>query len=88
MAEDVKSERLSRLQARIEADQRAFQVSMAGRVLPVLVEKAGRMPGQMVGKSPWLHAVHFDAGPELAGQVAQVEILESAPNSLSGRLAG
>ena len=88
VAEDVKSERLSRLQARIEADQRAFQVSMAGRVLPVLVEKAGRMPGQMVGKSPWLHAVHFDAGPELAGQVAQVEILESAPNSLSGRLAG
>ncbi len=85
--EDVKSDRLSRLQALIDRDQKAFQASMIGRRLPVLIEKPGRMPGQMVGKSPWLHAVHIQAAPETAGSLAEVEITESLPNSLSGRLA-
>ncbi|MDF2235206.1 tRNA (N6-isopentenyl adenosine(37)-C2)-methylthiotransferase MiaB [Albimonas sp. CAU 1670] len=84
--EAVKDDRLARLNAVISRDQKAFQESMVGRTLPVLVEKAGRMPGQMVGKSPWLHAVHFLAAPETAGQVVEVEVVESGPNSLSGRL--
>ena len=86
ISEDEKSERLARLNAIIWRDQKAFQQSMVGKTLDVLVEKAGRMPGQMVGKSPWLHAVHFQAAPEIAGQVVRVEIVESGPNSLSGRL--
>ena len=85
--EAVKDERLARLNAVIWRDQKAFQQSMVGRRLPVLVEKAGRMEGQMVGKSPWLHAVHFQAAPETAGQVVEVDVVESGPNSLSGRLA-
>ncbi len=85
--EAVKSDRLARLQALIDRDQKSFQVSMVGRRLPVLIEKPGRMPGQMVGKSPWLHAVHLDADPAMTGRLAQVEIIASSPNSLSGRLA-
>ena len=83
----MKDERLARLNAVIWRDQKAFQQSMVGRRLPVLVEKAGRMEGQMVGKSPWLHAVHFQAAPETAGQVVEVDVVESGPNSRSGRLA-
>ncbi|MXU64447.1 tRNA (N6-isopentenyl adenosine(37)-C2)-methylthiotransferase MiaB [Oceanomicrobium pacificus] len=85
--EDVKSERLQRLQAQLTADQVAFQQSMVGKTLPVLVEKPGREPGQMVGRSPYLQAVHFQADPALTGRLLPVEIRAAAPNSLSGALA-
>jgi tRNA-2-methylthio-N6-dimethylallyladenosine synthase len=84
---EVKAERLQRLQAQLGAQQAAFQVSMVGRVLPVLVEKAGRNAGQVAGKSPYLQAVHFDGGEDLLGQVVPVEITASGPNSLAGRRA-
>jgi tRNA-2-methylthio-N6-dimethylallyladenosine synthase len=44
------------------------------------------MPGQMVGKSDHLHAVHVTGGNLSAGDLAQVEIVESGPNSLGGRI--
>jgi tRNA-2-methylthio-N6-dimethylallyladenosine synthase len=84
--EAVMTARLHRLQALITEHQRDFQTSMVGRTLPVLIEKPGRMPGQMVGRSPWLHAVHLDIGPEHAGRILPVEIIETSANSLSGRL--
>ncbi|GAA5073340.1 tRNA (N6-isopentenyl adenosine(37)-C2)-methylthiotransferase MiaB [Roseibacterium beibuensis] len=81
-------DRLQRLQALITKQQRATQDAMVGRTVSVLFEKPGRMPGQMVGKSEYLHAVHVDGPEGLAGQIAKVEIVESRPNSLSGRLLG
>lgn len=86
--EDVKSERLARLQALLLQQQRAFQESMVGRVLPVLLEKPGRKDGQLIGKSPYLQAVHLDAAPELIGTIQQVRIVSSKSNSLSGELMG
>jgi len=86
--EDVKAERLQRLQALITRQQRAVQDAMVGRTVGVLFEKPGRLPGQMVGKSDYLHAVHVaDAGREV-GELAQVEIVESGANSLAGRIVG
>jgi len=65
--------------------QRAVQDAMVGRHVKVLFEKPGRLPGQMVGKSEYLHAVHVaDAGAR-AGELARVEIVESGANSLAGR---
>ena len=84
--EAVKGERLQRLQALITAHQYEFQQSMVGNTIPVLLERAGRDAGQMVGKSPYLHAVHLLAAPELAGQVVQAKILHSERNSLAGEL--
>jgi tRNA-2-methylthio-N6-dimethylallyladenosine synthase len=79
-------DRLQRLQALLTRQQRATQDAMVGRKVSVLFEKPGRMAGQMTGKSEYLHAVHAEAAPDLAGQIARVEIVESGPNSLSGRL--
>jgi tRNA-2-methylthio-N6-dimethylallyladenosine synthase len=79
-------DRLQRLQALLTRQQRETQDAMVGRKVSVLFEKAGRMPGQMVGKSEYLHAVHVDGSQELKGQIAPVEIVESGPNSLSGVL--
>jgi tRNA-2-methylthio-N6-dimethylallyladenosine synthase len=80
------SDRLQRLQALLGAQQRATQDAMVGRRVHVLFEKPGREPGQMVGKSEYLHAVHVDGPSELRGQIAPVEIVESRTNSLRGRL--
>ena len=85
--ESVKGERLKRLQTLLTEHQFAFQQSMVGKTIPVLLERAGRDAGQMVGKSPYLHAVHMDAGPELAGTIVDAKILHSERNTLAGELA-
>lgn len=80
---DVADARLQEIQALITDQQRAAQAAMVGRVVNVLFEKPGRLPGQMVGKSDYLHAVHVttDARP---GDLRPVRITASAPNSLAG----
>ncbi|MEO0677571.1 MAG: tRNA (N6-isopentenyl adenosine(37)-C2)-methylthiotransferase MiaB [Pseudomonadota bacterium] len=81
---DVATERLHRLQALLTEQQRAAQDSMVGREVSVLFEKKGRMEGQMVGKSDFLHAVHVADPRAEIGQIARVRIVESGPNSLKG----
>jgi tRNA-2-methylthio-N6-dimethylallyladenosine synthase len=82
--EEVKVERLARLQELLEAQQAAFSAKCVGRLLPVLFERPGRHPGQLVGRSPYLQAVHAEAAPELVGRVLPVEISAFGPNSLAG----
>ncbi len=80
------SARLQRLQELLGEQQKATQDAMVGREVKVLFEKSGREPGQMVGKSEYLHAVHVDGPSDLRGKIAPVEIVESRSNSLRGRL--
>ena len=84
--ETEKSDRLARLQVLLSEHQMDFQQSMIGKTLPVLLEKPGRMDGQMVGKSEFLHAVHMDAKPSLVGKIVQASILHSERNSLSAKI--
>jgi len=84
--DDVASERLQRLQALLTRQQKAIQDAMVGREVDVLFEKPGRLPGQMGGKSPYLHAVHAHALDVAPGTVARVRIVESVRNSLGGIL--
>ncbi len=86
VAEEVKAERLHRLQALVTRQQRAVQDAMVGQRVGVLFERPGRMAGQMVGKSDHLHAVHVSDPGLAAGDLAQVEIIESGANSLAGRV--
>ncbi|MFC3068092.1 tRNA (N6-isopentenyl adenosine(37)-C2)-methylthiotransferase MiaB [Phenylobacterium soli] len=86
IAEAVKDERLARLQALLEEQQAAFNLSQEGRVLPVLFEKAGRHPGQLIGRSPYLQAVHATAPDRLLGQIVPVRVDSAARNSLAGVL--
>jgi tRNA-2-methylthio-N6-dimethylallyladenosine synthase len=83
---DVADARLQELQALITAQQRAAQEAMVGREVTVLYEKAGRMPGQMVGKSDHLHAVHVADAEGEVGQLVRVRIRSSSTNSLAGEL--
>ncbi|MFM9843642.1 MAG: tRNA (N6-isopentenyl adenosine(37)-C2)-methylthiotransferase MiaB [Dongiaceae bacterium] len=86
VSEDVKAERLERLQALLRRQQESFNAAMVGRTLPVLFERDGRHEGQLVGRSPYLQAVHATA-PGLKGEIADVVIEALHPNSLAGRLA-
>ena len=84
VAEDIANERLQRLQSLITDQQRGSQLAMVGRKVGVLYEKAGRQPGQMMGKSDHLHMVHVNDPTGRVGELVQVLILASSANSLSG----
>jgi tRNA-2-methylthio-N6-dimethylallyladenosine synthase len=86
VAEEVKVERLARLQAVIDAQQQAFNQAQVGQVLPVLIEKTGRREGQIAGRSPYLQAVHCEGGETLIGQIAPVRITSAGRGSLAGEL--
>ena len=79
-------ERLQRLQALITRQQTAIQDAMVGRTVRVLFEKPGRLEGQMVGKSEYLHAVHVSDADVAVGTLADVRIISSGRNSLAGTL--
>jgi len=79
-------DRLQRLQALLTRQQREIQDSMVGREVGVLFEKPGRQPGQMLGKSDYLHAVHVADCDRKAGDLARVRIVSSRTNSLAGEL--
>ncbi|MCF1504977.1 tRNA (N6-isopentenyl adenosine(37)-C2)-methylthiotransferase MiaB [Afifella sp. H1R] len=84
--EAVKSERLQRLQALLSEQQTRFNAAMQGRVIDVLLEKPGRRPGQLVGRSPFLQAVHVDAPAHLIGEIVSVKVDEIGANSLFASL--
>ena len=88
--EPVKRERLHALQALISAQQSAFLAACIGRTLPVLFEKAGRKPGQVVGRTPYLATIAVDdlgAAEGWTGRIADVTVTRTGTNTLHGVLS-
>jgi tRNA-2-methylthio-N6-dimethylallyladenosine synthase len=88
--DDVRHERLLRLQRAIDTQQAAFNARWLGQSFAVLFERSGRYAGQLVGRSPYLQTVQVDTSkaPALAiGDIARVTVTELSPNSLFGALA-
>jgi tRNA-2-methylthio-N6-dimethylallyladenosine synthase len=87
VAEEVKVERLARLQALVAEQQLSFNQSCAGRRFPVLFDRKGRNKTQLVGRSPYLQSVLLDNAPaDLFGRIAEIDIEEGFAMSLRGRL--
>ena len=84
ISEAVKTERLARLQAVLERQRQAFNAALLGRTLEVLFEKPGRLPGQIVGRSPYLQPVQVMAPAHRIGTLGRVEITAIGTNSLFG----
>ena len=80
--EDVKSERLARLQALLTEQQHAFNQSFVGQSMDILLEKPGRDSSQLIGRSPWLQSVIVDASVGKIGDIVNVTITEAGPHSL------
>ncbi len=85
IAPEIMDERLQRLQAAVNRGQMAFNLASVRRTCEVLVERKGKLPGQWLGKSPWLQSVHF-FGDAAIGDLVSVELIEAGANSLAGRL--
>ena len=83
VAPQIMDERLQRLQAALNRDQHAFNAATVGRRCAVLIERRGKLPGQMLGKSPWLQSVHL-ATDAAIGDLVEVDLVHAGPNSLSG----
>ena len=84
--EDVKSERLHRLQALLQDQSLAFNRRSVGQSCDILIERRGRQPGQWIGKSPWLQSVVVTDPTLSVGDLVRAELVSAGPNSLEGRL--
>ena len=84
--EDVKADRLARLQALLGEQQAAFNTASVGMRCDVLLERKGRRAGQLIGKSPWLQSVHVTAPGLAIGDIVAVDIRSAGPLSLEGTL--
>lgn len=85
--EAVMDERLQRLQAALNRDQAAFNAATVGRTCQLLLERPGKLPGQLIGKSPWLQSVHLVSDAAI-GDLVEVTLAEAGANSMLGTLAG
>lgn len=88
VAEDMKTDRLARLQALLEDQKNQFNCSLIGKTVPVLFDKPGREAGQVGGRSPYLQAVHAEGSESIMGQILPVRIDAALTNSLSGVILG
>jgi tRNA-2-methylthio-N6-dimethylallyladenosine synthase len=80
---EIMDDRLQRLQARLAQHSTAFNQSCVGRETRVLIDRVGRRPGQMIGKTPWLQSVFFETDAQI-GALVDVRLLSALPNSLAG----
>jgi tRNA-2-methylthio-N6-dimethylallyladenosine synthase len=81
---EVMDERLQRLQALINTQQTAFNVASVGKRTDILLERRGKYPGQLIGKSPWLQSVHVFSDEAKIGDMISVDLVSAGPNSLAG----
>jgi tRNA-2-methylthio-N6-dimethylallyladenosine synthase len=84
--EQVKQLRLARLQALLMEQQTAFNEACIGKILPVLFDREGKLPGQLLGKSPYMQSVHVKGQDCFHGRLQHVKINYASLNSLSGEV--
>ncbi|AMO71885.1 tRNA (N6-isopentenyl adenosine(37)-C2)-methylthiotransferase MiaB [Sphingorhabdus sp. M41] len=86
IAPEVMDERLQRLQALLNEQQYAFNQQTVGRTTDILLERQGKLDGQLIGKTPWLQSVHIISPDLKIGDLVEVEITQAGPNSLTGQI--
>lgn len=86
--ENEKKQRLATLQTLLNQQQRAFNDATVGLTLPVLLEKGGRLPDQLVGRSPFLQPVHVVTAAHQVGDLVDLEITARQANSLAAAVPG
>ena len=81
----VMDERLYRLQTLVEQHRQEFNHAMVGRTVEILIERNGRHPGQLAGKTPYMQAVQIESATHRIGDRVMVLIERAGSNSLFGR---
>lgn len=83
IAEEIKDERLQRLQERLRHHQQAFNEACDGKIMKVLLDRNGKHEGQLLGKSPYMQSVHVRDAEEYRGALVDVRITGAYLNSLA-----
>ena len=83
---EVMDDRLQRLQAQLAHHSLAFNRATVGKATTILIDRKGRLPGQMIGKTPWLQSVFVETDAVI-GDMVDVVTTAALPNSLAGVLA-
>ena len=86
IAPEKMDERLQRLQSLLNEQQHAFNRHTVGRTTAILLERQGKLDGQLIGKTPWLQSVHIIAPDLRIGDLVEVVISRAGPNSLTGEI--
>ena len=85
--QDIKLERLMRLQKRIDALAQAVSQSMVGTVQRVLVEGVSKKgEGELAGRTDNNRVVNFAGHPRLVNRFIDVRIVSAMPHSLRGEV--
>lgn len=79
--EDIKTQRLQKLQNLLTKQQNDFLKSKIGQKMNILLERPGRDEGQFIGRSPWLFPVVVSTKNNI-GDIITVEITANGTNSL------
>ncbi len=86
--QEIKLQRLQRLQARINEQAQAIAQGMVGSVQRVLVEGTSRRDDtELSGKTENNRSVNFPGDTRLIGQMVNVVITQAMTNSFRGRVA-
>ena len=84
--EAEKERRLALVQDLLNEQTRRFNEGMVGREMDVLLDRPGRHPGQLIGRSPFMQPVHVEQVAHRLNQVVRVRITAVHPNSLAGQV--
>ena len=85
VAENIKEERLSELQSILNEQQFNFNRRFIGKSFDVLLERVGKKDNQLVGKSPYMQAIHVITKNYKIGDIVNINILSADKNSLEGK---
>jgi tRNA-2-methylthio-N6-dimethylallyladenosine synthase len=83
--QEIKLQRLQRLQAAIEGHAQQISLSLVGTRQRILVEGPSRKdPDELMGRTICNRKVNFKGHPRLVGQLIDVTVTQANPNSLRG----
>jgi len=83
--EDIKDERLQRLQALLADQMKSFNENTIGMEVPILFDGV-TSKGQLHGRTPYNQAIHVEGNPRLNGHIETVRITGTNGKSLTGDL--
>ena len=84
--EDVKTERLERLQALLIEQHAAYNATFLGKETEILLEEKAKKEGFLLGHTPQMQNVVVKASDEVLGQIVRVRITKTAATTLDGEL--
>ena len=85
---EIMEKRLQRIQEQLSAQQLRFNQSKIGTVQPVLIDRPGKRPGQMIGKTPFMQSVVLENAVHYDQQLVDVRITHAYGLSLKGEVMG